>query len=274
MDAMNHYNHVTDAWREFMGNNLHFGYFEHEGVELAEATDALIEKMMGLCNITEGNMILDVGCGIGNPAFYIHRRHRCKVIGISTSERGVQLANKVCKEKGYHDVEFKVADGCSNGFPDNVFDIAWVMESSHLMADKKRLFRECFRVLKPNGTLLLCDLMTLNLLPILLRIPDIIVNFINYMNLIRVWGNADLNSLGIYCNGLIQAGFHDVLAMNITKETMPTLACWKKNALCHGDTAINRFSKKDILRFIKGCDTVEGFFKKGLVGYGMIRATK
>lgn len=89
MDAMNHYNHVTDAWKEFMGNNLHFGYFEHEGVELAEATDALIDKMMGLCNITEDTIILDVGCGIGNPAFYIHTRHRCKIVGISTSERGV-----------------------------------------------------------------------------------------------------------------------------------------------------------------------------------------
>jgi hypothetical protein len=37
-NAKDHYNHVTDSWKEFMGDNLHFGYFETEDMELPRAT--------------------------------------------------------------------------------------------------------------------------------------------------------------------------------------------------------------------------------------------
>ncbi len=187
MNGRTHYNHVTDAWKEFMGNNLHFGYFEKEGVTLADATDSLIDKLISLCKVNENSRILDVGCGIGNPAFYLHERYRCKITGISTSERGVQLANVACKEKGYHDVEFLVADGCNNHLPSNTFDIVWIMESSHLMS-KKRLFRECYRVLKQHGILLICDLVILKMPPFLEKIPRVFLFLHRYINLLRPGG--------------------------------------------------------------------------------------
>jgi len=44
-------------------------------------------------------------------------------------------------------------------FPNASFDCTWVMESSHLMMDKAALIRECARVLKPGGRIVLCDVM-------------------------------------------------------------------------------------------------------------------
>jgi 27-O-demethylrifamycin SV methyltransferase len=142
IDVKTHYDHVTDAWKEFMGDNLHFGYFESEDIELPRATDMMIEKMLELCDITKDSRILDVGCGIGGPALYIYEKFSCTIDGISTSERGVQLANESSNKKGFHDVRFKVADSLDNGFSDKTFDIVWIMESSHLITDKKRLFQE------------------------------------------------------------------------------------------------------------------------------------
>src|SRR4030042_5549423 len=122
MTPQKHYDYVTDSWQKFMGDNLHFGYFETPDMELSRATDMLIEKMLELCSVTKKSKILDVGCGIGKPAMYIHKKFRADITGISTSERGIQLANAASKEKGYDaSVRFVVADGQKHGFPDNSF---------------------------------------------------------------------------------------------------------------------------------------------------------
>ena len=133
IDAKSHYDNVTDAWTEFMGENFHFGYFESDDMELDRATEMLIEKMLELTDIGGESRVLDVGCGIGGPAFYIHEKYGCAIDGISTSERGIQLASSASREKGYDDVRFKVADGIDNGFPDGTFDIVWIMEATHLI---------------------------------------------------------------------------------------------------------------------------------------------
>ncbi|MGQ9703209.1 MAG: SAM-dependent methyltransferase [Actinomycetota bacterium] len=101
VDSATHYDRVTDAWKEFMGHDLHFGYFESEEMELAEATDRLIDKMLELCDIHEETRMLDVGCGIGGPAFYIHERYGCEIHGISTSRRGIQLAREAALKRAW-----------------------------------------------------------------------------------------------------------------------------------------------------------------------------
>jgi 27-O-demethylrifamycin SV methyltransferase len=271
----NHYNHVSDAWKEFMGDNFHFGYFETGQTALPAATDALIDKMAGLCKITDKSKILDVGCGIGEPALYIHKKYRCSVTGISTSERGVQLASGRSRELGYNRaVSFRVGDGMNNGFPNRSFDIVWVMESSHLMSDKKRLFRECFRVLKDNGTLLLCDIVLLKVLPFVRLAARNLPLIPQYIQLARTWGYPQVNSLGTYCNGLVESGFREVAAFNITEKTAPTMRWWIHNARENGDRVPEHFTKSNVAQFIRGCRVLENFFRDGIAGYGMLRALK
>jgi 27-O-demethylrifamycin SV methyltransferase len=275
LDAKKHYNHVTDAWKEFMGDNFHFGYFETGQADLPEATNALIDKMAGLCHITGVTKILDVGCGIGEPAFYIHKKYKCSITGISTSERGVQLAAERSRELGYGgSVTFRVADGMDNGFPDQSFDIVWVMESSHLMADKKKLFRECFRVLKSEGVMVLCDIVLLEVLPFVRLAARNLPLIPKYIELAKTWGLPQVNSMGTYCNGLIEAGFGEVTAVNITEKTLPTMQRWIQNARAKGQRSMGDFTRKDVLQFIRGCEVLDDFFRNGIAGYGMVRAIK
>lgn len=271
-NARDHYNHVTDAWKEFMGDNFHFGYFETEEMEISRAAEILIEKMLELCSVSEDSRILDVGCGIGAPAFYIHEKLGCAIDGISTSERGIQLATESSREKGYHDVRFKVADGLSNGFPDGTFDIVWIMEASHLMPDKRGLARECLRVLKENGTLVLCDL--LMMLPIQRLLWHFMTNARRDMQVLKTFGPAALISLGTYCNVLIEAGFREVTVIDITQQTLPTMRSWKENALRSDNGETHTFSLEDVRQFAYGCEILEDFFNNGVLGYGMLRAMK
>jgi cyclopropane fatty-acyl-phospholipid synthase-like methyltransferase len=257
-----------------MGEDFHFGYFESEDMDLFQATDALIEKMLGLCDISEDSRVLDVGCGIGGPAFYIHEKTRCSIDGISTSERGVEAANAISREKGYRNVRFKVTDGLSNGFPDNTFDVAWVMETSHLIKNKRQLLMECYRVLKKGGTFVLCDLISLIFKPFYFEMPYLFRHYKKFLQLIEAFGPSQLNRLGIYCDFLIEAGFHEVAALDISQQTIPTMRCWIDNARSFIDSEDADLSQDYAQQFITGCEILEWFFREGAFGYGMIRATK
>jgi 27-O-demethylrifamycin SV methyltransferase len=69
MSNQTHYDSVTDAWTLILGENLHYGYFARGEETLAEATDALIDALASLARIDSSTVVLDVGCGIGGPAF-------------------------------------------------------------------------------------------------------------------------------------------------------------------------------------------------------------
>ena len=100
-DVKSHYNFVSDAWRFIFGDSFHLGYFRSDEMKLNEATNALIDELAQLGTITKNSKVLDVGCGIGEPALYLHEKYHCPVIGITISDKGVNLATKKCEERGY-----------------------------------------------------------------------------------------------------------------------------------------------------------------------------
>jgi cyclopropane fatty-acyl-phospholipid synthase-like methyltransferase len=95
----NHYDSVTDAWGLILGDSFHYGYFKSGDMDLKSATDCLIDLLAGMDTIDEKSKILDVGCGTGRPAFYLHEKYNCQITGISTSKKGVAVAKVIAKEK-------------------------------------------------------------------------------------------------------------------------------------------------------------------------------
>lgn len=274
IDAKSHYDRVTDSWKEFMGDNFHFGYFPTEETELSHASDIMIEKMAELCAIGRDTRILDVGCGIGTPAFYLHEKYGCTIEGISTSERGIKIANETAEKKGYREVRFRVADGMDNGFPDQSFDLVWIMEAAHLMLDKKKLFRECYRVLKEGGTLVMCDLVQHMLLPLHRGLMFFFTHLRQYYRLLRAFGPGQLPTMGNYIDAMIQADFHEIDLLDITEKVLPTARCWRDNAVRVRDQGEHPFLPEDVEAFIAGCEILDLFFRNGLFGYTIIKAAK
>jgi len=273
-DAATHYEKITDIWKEFMGDNFHFGYFESGDEDLDQAAEMMIEKLLQPCDLNEQSRILDVGCGIGGPALYIHERHGCAIDGISTSERGVRIANQASSEKGYDRVRFKVADGMDNGFPDNTFDLVWIMEASHPIADKKALFSECYRVLKQGGMLAMCDLVQLKVLPLHKSIWRLITNMRAFLFGANVWGPAQILTMGNLCDRLIEAGFSRVRSLDITAKVLPTTRRWRESALEYRGGERDEASGQYLDDFVTGCDNLEDAYTEGLMGYGMLFALK
>ncbi|MGQ9536088.1 MAG: SAM-dependent methyltransferase [Actinomycetota bacterium] len=274
LDSKTHYDQITDAWKEFMGDNFHFGYFEGPDVGLDEAAEAMIWKMAERCEITPETRVLDVGCGIGTPAFRLHERYGCSVEGISTSERGVRLAQEGARSKEYAKVNFRVADGMDNGYPDRSFDLVWILEAAHTMFDKRKLFGECHRVLREGGVLIMCDIMQHKLLSPHKGLFFFLAHLGKYYRLLKAWGPGQLPTMGTYADRLVEAGFRDVTILDITDQVLPTPALWRENALRVLREKPGAFPEEKVKGFIAGCEILDSFFRSGLFGYGIIKAVK
>jgi ubiquinone/menaquinone biosynthesis C-methylase UbiE len=227
--------------------------------------------MANLGSIIENLKILDVGCGIGEPAFYLHNKYHCSIIGITISERGVELATKESRAKGFSKkVKFQLRDALNNGFPARSFDIVWQMESSHTMKDRKTLFSENYRVLKDNGTLLLCDM--------ILKREVTVVDVFNYSQEIeimeKVCGKAKTETLERYRARLEDAGFGEITTIDISEKVFPSMAHFRKNILKNQEKILQCFPQEAMDNFLLACDATEKLFRCNLLGYGLVKAVK
>ena len=257
MDNKAHYDGVTDAWKYILGDNLHYGYFDSSDIPLEKATNALIEKLAALAKLNDCSSVLDVGCGTGTPAFYLYEKFGCSIAGISISPRGVEIAEEKCRAKQYSGkIKFYVKDALDNGFAENSFDIVWVMESSHLMRNKIKLFEENYRVLKKNGCMLLCDLILINEFSVL----DIYKYQKELATLEKSFGKAKMETLEFYKTKMLKQGFQDIEVIDISNKAFPTLAKWKDNTRSNKDNILKFFSENDFNNFLLSCDIISDFF--------------
>lgn len=95
--------------------------------------------------------VLDAGCGSGLTACHLAKTTGCRIIGIDINSQMIEKATQRAeKDEVSHLVEFRVADVTHLPFRENIFD--WVIaESITVFLDKVQVYREFFRVLKPEG---------------------------------------------------------------------------------------------------------------------------
>lgn len=110
------------------------------------------EELIGLCHLSKGKYVLDVGCGVGITACYIAKKYGCKVVGIDISDKMLDWAKKKAKREGVeYGVEFKVADAQDLSFEDDLFDVVICESVTAFVEEKQKAVSECVRVTRPGG---------------------------------------------------------------------------------------------------------------------------
>ncbi|WP_229402161.1 methyltransferase domain-containing protein [Micromonospora okii] len=154
------YDAFADLLDQIWGENLHHGYWKDasDDASLEEATERLTARLSAMLTVKPGSRVLDIGCGIGEPAIRLATAHDIEVVGVSISERQVQRANDRAASAGLADrLSFQLADAMDLPFPDESFDIVWAMESMHHMPDRWHVLRQAARVLRPGGQVAIAD---------------------------------------------------------------------------------------------------------------------
>lgn len=106
--------------------------------------------------------VLDIGAGIGGPAFIVAEQYGAYVVGTDLEPHLVEQARKSARELGLADrTEFRVVKPGPLEFPDASFDVVMSSGAFTQIENKKEMFGECLRVLRPGGMLTSYDWMKL-----------------------------------------------------------------------------------------------------------------
>lgn len=111
-------------------------------------------------DLKRGSKILDIGCGIGGPARTLADEFGCQVTGVDLTEEYIKVAAMLTERVGLADkVSFTHGSALDLPFDDSVFEVVWLQHVTMNIEDKKTLFAEIRRVLKPSGQLVFHEIM-------------------------------------------------------------------------------------------------------------------
>lgn len=126
----------------------YFSATRHEARELRQFTSS----------IRAGQRILDWGCGNGRLIYILHNKG-VEYVGVDQSSGLVEQAQKIFeKEVREGWVKFYCTENGEAEFPENYFDLVFMIASFHHLPDeasRKGVLNKVFRELKPSGTLLI-----------------------------------------------------------------------------------------------------------------------
>jgi ubiquinone/menaquinone biosynthesis C-methylase UbiE len=141
------------------GSGTELSFFQF--LDLADRLPSIAKyrnRMLELCPVTDGCLVLDVGCGIGNETTRVaHRIGKTgRVTGLDSSEAIIDEAR--CRAGGLDaPVHFEVGDVHSLAFDDASFDVCRAERVFIYLENPTKAMEEMARVTRPGGHVIVFD---------------------------------------------------------------------------------------------------------------------
>src|SRR3954453_12452309 len=155
-NVAHHYDLKDELYELFLDDDKQYScaYFTDPGNSLEQAQADKKAHIAAKLALAPGQRVLDIGCGWGGMALYLHKVASVDVLGVTLSERQLKVARERAKAAGVSDhVKFELID---YRLLDEQFDrIVSVGMFEHVGAKHyDEFFAKVRKLLKPDGVML------------------------------------------------------------------------------------------------------------------------
>jgi SAM-dependent methyltransferase len=220
------------------------GYSEEEMKAVPEGANLGLGcgNPVALASLKENEVVLDLGSGAGFDCFLAANRvgKKGKVIGVDMTPEMIERARENAKKGNDDNVEFRLGEIENLPVEDNSVDIVISNCVINLSPNKKRVFKEAYRVLKKGGRLMVSDIVLLK------ELPDFIKNSVEAY--IGCLSGAIMKDE--YIRAIGEAGFHEVKILDETSFFVECMANATVANAISGNLKISPEKVKEAVRSI------------------------
>lgn len=252
------------------GKHVHWGLFPDPDMSLVTASDygraaeAMCLKMIQLAGISNGDSVLDIGCGFGGTVSCLNERYSpIEVAGLNIDINQLRSAAKAIKPRSGNQIQFLVADAARMPLADGAVDCALCVESIFHF-DRPRFIEEVSRLLRHGGSLVVSDFVPDESTATLIEGMDLG----NNSAVSSAYGAIDISwSITRYREFASECGLSLDHTVDVSQHTLPTYVFLQK---CINDWQ----EKEEAKKFQRATSLLEQATRRGLIAYQLMRFEK